>query len=211
MIAYKRKLYDGSKWLTSYKKKLYMGRNITWNQICTLPSGTFHLVNQNDIITQTTEIKYGHRYYVSFYAKYAEGNTNTSEVEFKMGDFTNNEFVMPVLLTDNWTRYEKIDILNSAIGDTPAYQAGFQKTSLADQTLVMSYKDGQIFDLTLMFGPGNEPKTPSEFWSHFPNKLYPYNTGEMQPLFTIARKSAYIVYKSLYVSENLVIPQTIRA
>ena len=32
-ISYKQKIYTTSGWLTSYKRKLYMGRNIEWNQL----------------------------------------------------------------------------------------------------------------------------------------------------------------------------------
>ena len=37
----------------------------------------------------------------------------------------------------------------------------------------------QIFDLTLMFGAGNEPKTVAEFKTLFSDDYYPYNTGEI--------------------------------
>lgn len=50
----------------------------------------------------------------------------------------------------------------------------------------------QLFDLTQMFGAGNEPATPAEFWSYFDNEVYPYNTGEIQPLFKISRKSQWV-------------------
>ena len=33
----------------------------------------------------------------------------------------------------------------------------------------------QLFDLTEMFGPGNEPKTVAEFKAKFPNDYYPYS------------------------------------
>ena len=49
----------------------------------------------------------------------------------------------------------------------------------------------QLFDLTEMFGAGNEPATTEEFWSYFDHKLYPYNPGETQPLFKISRKSQW--------------------
>ena len=52
----------------------------------------------------------------------------------------------------------------------------------------------QFFNLTKMFGAGNEPSTPEEFWSYFDHKLYPYNAGETQPLFKISRKS--YIYKA---------------
>ena len=36
-----------------------------------------------------------------------------------------------------------------------------------------------IFDLTQMFGSGNEPSTPEEFEAMFPSDYYPYNSGEL--------------------------------
>lgn len=36
-----------------------------------------------------------------------------------------------------------------------------------------------IFDLTQMFGTGNEPSTPEEFEAMFPADYYPYNAGEL--------------------------------
>lgn len=40
----------------------------------------------------------------------------------------------------------------------------------------------QIFDLTTMFGSGNEPSTVEEFESMFPNGYYPYNEGELMSM-----------------------------
>lgn len=36
-----------------------------------------------------------------------------------------------------------------------------------------------IFDITQMFGAGNEPSTPEEFEAMFPADYYPYNAGEL--------------------------------
>lgn len=36
-----------------------------------------------------------------------------------------------------------------------------------------------IFDLTQMFGSGNEPSTPEEFEAMFPSDYYPYNAGKL--------------------------------
>ena len=38
----------------------------------------------------------------------------------------------------------------------------------------------QIFDLTLMFGAGNEPTTVEEFRAMFPNSYYEHNIGELK-------------------------------
>lgn len=37
----------------------------------------------------------------------------------------------------------------------------------------------QVFDLTQMFGAGNEPATVEEFEAMFPEQFYPYNAGEI--------------------------------
>lgn len=37
----------------------------------------------------------------------------------------------------------------------------------------------QVYDLTKMFGSGNEPSTPEEFKAMFPNDYYAYNEGEL--------------------------------
>ena len=45
----------------------------------------------------------------------------------------------------------------------------------------------QLFDLTQMFGEGNEPKTVAEFRAKFPNEVYPYN-----PSYCFSPQSALI-------------------
>ena len=54
--------------------------------------------------------------------------------------------------------------------------------------------------------------TAEEFWSYFDHKLYPYNPGETQPLFKISRKSQWgsTTPASLYVGEDIIIPQIVR-
>lgn len=42
----------------------------------------------------------------------------------------------------------------------------------------------QIFDLTLMFGSGNEPSTYEEFQQMFPAEYYQFNNGEFLTLYT---------------------------
>ena len=41
------------------------------------------------------------------------------------------------------------------------------------------FSNYEIFDLTTMFGSGNEPSTVEEFEAMFPNEYYPYNAGEV--------------------------------
>lgn len=44
------------------------------------------------------------------------------------------------------------------------------------------YFSYMLFDLTKMFGSGNEPSTPQEFEAMFPNDYYPYNEGELMSM-----------------------------
>lgn len=48
----------------------------------------------------------------------------------------------------------------------------------AGQTV--TFKDVQLFDLTLMFGAGNEPATVEEFEAMFPADYYPYDPGTLK-------------------------------
>lgn len=180
-----------SGWLTSYRRKLYMGRNIEWNQLRpdNGASGRAAVINQyQEFGSENTNIIYGHKYFVSFSARYADGNTNTDYVWFKLGHTGYGEFTFSFNPTTDFAAYENIGTLETA-APTQVYQSYFMKSTDKTQTLVMEWKNLQLFDLTLMFGAGNEPTTPAEFWSHFGRKYYPYNAGESQPLFLISRKS----------------------
>ena len=63
----------------------------------------------------------------------------------------------------------------------------------------------QLFDLTKMFGSGNEPSTPEEFEAMFPADYYPYNAGEL--MSASLNKVIYLDAKSQETSYQ--IPQAI--
>lgn len=166
-------------WLTSYKRKLYMGRNIEWNQWADFGTlyGQGEYLSGGYLFKSTDKIYAGHKYYlyakteitasyggVSAYYQPADSNV-------LLGDSTNNPFFTP---------------LADAIG------GGFNKGCFWIYLYyTKSATDIMLFDLTQMFGAGNEPATSAEFWSYFDHKYYPYNTGETQPLFKISRKSQW--------------------
>lgn len=56
-----------------------------------------------------------------------------------------------------------------------------------------------VFDLTQMFGVGNEPSTPQEFKAMFPLDYYPYNEGELMSMGT---KEVVNVGKNMFKCEN---------
>lgn len=61
--------------------------------------------------------------------------------------------------------------------DTQVYMVPLMVKSGATVNNLVVYP--QIFDLTAMFGSGNEPSTVEEFEKIFPNDYYPYNAGEI--------------------------------
>ena len=190
-------------WLTSYKRKLYMGRNIEWNQL--VDKSKFQnissldgisVTNNNDgsimfdgIKTQsvssffncgTYQIKANHKYYLcgapagSGFGKYQLYSAFTPIGGSTVYSYDNGDGVF-------FRGQESL----SGIGNIIIL---ISQSLNAVSNLVFK---PQLFDLTQMFGAGNEPTTPEEFWSYFDHKLYPYNAGETQPLFKISRKSQW--------------------
>ena len=64
----------------------------------------------------------------------------------------------------------------TATGDT-CYIKGYISYSAGDYVFKM--QGAQLFDLTLMFGAGNEPATVAEFRAMFPKGYYEYNAGQL--------------------------------
>lgn len=157
------------------------GARIFWNQIradnSIMGSGTT-TAKYATIGNVETSIEYGHKYYVSLYAKYGDGNTNTGEVFFKLGNMEDSQFVLDLsnLKENEFSLYEKIGVLTLNKDEKQGNSSAFQKYSDSTQTLSLEWKNLQIFDLTLMFGPGNEPTTVDEFWNYFSNRFYDKNT-----------------------------------
>lgn len=58
-----------------------------------------------------------------------------------------------------------------------SFQARFNITTLTGATPNNIVYKPQLFDLTAIFGAGNEPKTVAEFKAKFPNELYDYRTS----------------------------------
>lgn len=65
--------------------------------------------------------------------------------------------------------------LSSGVGNPPPlYFRAFAGATAGTYKFTL-----QLFDLTAMFGAGNEPKSVEEFEKMFPADYYPYNTGEI--------------------------------
>lgn len=185
--------------LTSYKRKIYTGKNITWNQLVDkskfqniLSLSGISVTNNNDgsimfdgtktksdavfFSCGTYQITANHKYYL--YGA-PEGSGNRIYQLYSVFTPTGGSAVYSF---DNGS-----GVFFS--GQATASGSGNLNIIISQNTVSKIVFTPQLFDLTLMFGVGNEPTTPAEFWSHFGRKYYPYNVGESQPLFLIGRKN----------------------
>lgn len=180
-----------SGWLTSYKRKLYMGKNIEWNQLFdknqfsnTKSEYGIDFTNNGDgtwTIVGTKNITQADNFYLTTVQlisdhKYFLTAGLPSDKNYKM------ELLQSSIQYDAWR--EGAIFTCAVSGEFKAYM------DIYETNVEVVFKP-QLFDLTQMFGAGNEPATPEEFWTYFDHKLYPYNTGETQPLFKISRKSQW--------------------
>ena len=181
-------------WLTSYKRKFYMGRNIEWNQLMdkskypatTTTNGVTFTNNGDGTIT-------------------VNGTAgSTASIWHRLKNDTEIPVGHKVLISGGvtgayWSSYLFYDDSDATYGvDSPGGGKIYTVTTSPVKPMLFVAKGytvsnitfkPQLFDLTQMFGTGNEPATVAEFWSYFDHKLYPYNPGETQPLFKISRKS----------------------
>lgn len=181
--AYAKTIPTGAK-LMSVKN--IGGRSIVWNQIFEAYSGT------NNGVTVATE---------SDGTITLNGTAESSYIYFKSLSPAQNKvgkYILKLLILNNpdsvTMRYA---YFNRTI-TTPAVDKGTASV-LVNQTAtdielqkvagISGFAVGtvfndvkikiQIFDLTAMFGNGNEPTTVEEFEKMFPNDYYPYNAGEI--------------------------------
>lgn len=182
-------------WLTSYKRKLYMGRNIEWNQLLDKSKFGFGQtfegitsVNNGDGSFTLSGTSTGYYQYVLFNP--ISLSTDSSHKYLLGGCPPGGQWAKKWGLTGLNT-IESTDlgegvIITGATSISPIMYVWSPAGAVSNLTF-----KPQLFDLTQMFGAGNEPATPKEFWSYFDHKLYPYNPGETQPLFKISRKSQW--------------------
>ena len=180
--AYKKQIPSGAK-LASVNK--VGGKTIAWNQMIDpsrrdvdkikFDESTKHFKydNWNAIntiyICKNINVIKGHKYYIFATDKiryailylYGEGVKESLSKD-----------------TDKETYVKKI-ITATGTGLVNLYLNRYNVTSEN-----VSYFDGSInlFDLTKIFGSGNEPSTPEEFEAMLPNDYYAYNEGELMSM-----------------------------
>lgn len=199
LTSYKHKIYVPEiGWLTSYKRKIYVGRSIEWNQLSdkskysatkTISGVTFTNNGDGTItvggtatanaifspisLSNPIAIIPGHKFFFVSCPTGGAMGTYYSDLKTIPEDNVFNDVGAGVFLTTALT--------TTGLCYNVRIMSGYNCNNLVFKP--------QLFDLTQMFGAGNEPTTPVEFWSYFDHRLYPYSAGETQPLMRISRKS----------------------
>ena len=178
--AYAKTVPTGAKLMSV---KSVGGRSIVWNQ----------LANVTDIVDETFDFYYnevlfsgnrpkwtkGHKYLFEFYVKSSIEPFTTS-----IG-YSNKENVAYTLDGESFSNVVTGRKLLLFTPDDSLIDSGYQYIGLrpvrydTQKCCTISIKNLMIFDLTQMFGSGNEPSTVEEFEAMFPNDYYPYNGGEI--------------------------------
>lgn len=168
------------------------GKTIVWNQLLnydTLKSGLnrwYDVSNDDGIYTliaknignrvqQIIQVKSNHIYLMKAVTNESSGNS----VEFCPHSYENPMTIMAQCYNkgEGWKRIYQI----IKVGYTGRLLFQFYLKA-TEYPATMQYKSGsfQVFDLTQMFGSGNEPATVEAFESVFPEENYPYNAGELR-------------------------------
>lgn len=169
--AYAKTVPTGAKLMSV---KSVGGKSIVWNQLCNATNSNNYFINNND---GTITVKSGANDYFSINGKVFErfvsghkylallrGFTSTPKLYLRVDDASGQ----PWISTNKGSLFTASDTY-----EKPIYIRAYQYSG-EDVNVIP-----QIFDLTQMFGAGNEPSTVEEFEAMFPADYYPYNAGEV--------------------------------
>ena len=174
------------------------GRSIVWNQM--IPDSIIHVTVTIDedvtedkwisrIETDTSNIISAHGHKVL--GKCVKDTSNpTANVVVRFGD--NNANISNGYESEHSTE-KGIYTLQSSVKNGALYYRAFAGATAGTYKFTL-----QLFDLTLMFGSGNEPSTVEEFEAMFPNEYYPYSAGEIVSAGTeeIVEQGANLYYST---------------
>lgn len=170
------------------------GRSIVWNQLVdsniVISETTRYSFNGQHLTTNITDglslsddlctlptIPVGHKVLIK--VKFIAGNVGNKEVN--IGGYhktTNKSWQCKIDLPKNIELAGKTLIAMDTTTDTAESIRFFlYNATIPLLTNIDCYIN--YYDLTAMFGAGNEPSTVEEFEKMFPNDYYPYNAGEI--------------------------------
>ena len=159
------------------------GKNLVFNQLANvtdLVDETFDLY-YNEVLFGENRPKWtkGHKYLFEFYVK-----SSIEPFTVSIG-YSNKENVAYTLDGESFSNVVTSRKLLLFTPDDSLIDSGYQYIGLrpvrydTQKHCTISVRDLMIFDLTLMFGAGNEPATVEEFKTLFSDDYYPYNAGEI--------------------------------
>lgn len=163
------------------------GKTIVWNQLAPDPATYFaeagisytnngeeyimtcSTTANNGVYFENANFSNGHKYLFAIDVK----TTAEYIVAFKPSG-ANIKGISESVVGDS---YETLSNISTATGDLKNVRVYIYCISWDGNTT--TFKNPCIFDLTQMFGAGNEPSTVEEFRAMFPADHYPYNPGEL--------------------------------
>lgn len=156
------------------------GKSIVWNQLCN--PDTFNPVNctvsESSGIVTVTDCANVNRYQAGFIAV-IKGHKYYQTIKIK-SDGTNPVGFQNYLFLDindktNSAEFTRLSVIGTC---TESGNALVQLYSPNYTDYQIGKNSFMLFDLTLLFGAGNEP-TAEQFTAMFPADSYPYNPGEI--------------------------------
>lgn len=168
------------------------GRTLVWNQIIdytTLKNGTFDgnkftsdkPIGHYSYMYLTFNQIAGHKYYFKVCNAYyipTEGTESSSDDLPKIMTYSDIELLFSSVKLSETPRDYGIFSNIATVDGTNRLELRHSVYGFDRQTTI--YAENIIgFDLTQMFGSGNEPATVEEFEAMFPLDYYPYNAGEL--------------------------------
>lgn len=159
------------------------GKTIVWNQLITKQNESEHNYGLDFTWLDNSKIK------ISGTSTYTDGDTNVYTILNPIEVTAGHKYLFKLTGTDSFVIFgygigestllaQKLvfEPQDSGIENLTIYGIG---EKIQSGTVIDDVVCPQIFDLTQMFGSGNEPSAPEEFEAMFPADYYPYNTGEL--------------------------------
>lgn len=140
------------------------GKSFVWNQMCSTFTYQGTKCNCKPVYS-------AHKYLCRIDCEAEQGTT--VYMYFREVIYTKNNQISKAVNAGKST----LSWITSPYGDSDI--GGTFDTFLAGNSVKVTFSNRQIFDLTTMFGAGNEPASVEEFEKIFPAEYYPYNAGEI--------------------------------
>jgi len=166
------------------------GRSVVWNQklsntvtwggihgTATTIDGVVTLTGSEDTpyINRYVTLNAGHKYLTSYEFYPEAGMTATVAV---VAGVNTARVENP---TENiWTKTAGIVTVASSGSLAISFYVNYGSGN--NNGKVTKFRNIMLFDLTQMFGAGNEPSTVAEFEALYPDAYYPYDAGSLQPV-----------------------------